>query len=102
MSTYEPSDGPFETEREAIAAVRHILDTEPGTGAWQEGILALLTDACANAGVQVGAYDSRILHWLTNWEPQTVAVIAGLITRAAAGKHPRRPSLREREQGGEG
>lgn len=74
--------GPYEAERDAIAAVRHILDSEPGTGAWQKGSLALLMDACTDAGVAVGAYDSRILQWLTKWEPQTVAVIAGLITRA--------------------
>jgi hypothetical protein len=47
----------------------------------------MLLDACADAGVAVGAYDSRIVAWLTHWEDPTVAVIAGLISRAyAAGR----------------
>ena len=37
----------------------------------------MLLDACADAGVAVGAYDSRIVAWLTHWEDPTVAVIAG-------------------------
>ena len=37
---------PYETEREAAAAARHIYDTEPGTGAWRDGNLRLLEDAC--------------------------------------------------------
>jgi hypothetical protein len=74
---------PYETEREAAAAARHIYDTEPGTGAWRDGSLRLLEDACRAAGVQVGAYDYKILVWLTTWEPATCAVIAGLITRAS-------------------
>ena len=28
------SAGPFETEREAAGAARHIYSMEPGTGAW--------------------------------------------------------------------
>jgi hypothetical protein len=44
----------------------------------------LLEGACQAAGVQLGAYDHRILIWLTAWEPATCAVIAGLITRAHA------------------
>jgi hypothetical protein len=74
--------GPYETEREAISAARHILDSPPGTGAWQDGCLRLLEGACGAAGVTLGAYDHRILVWLAGWEPQTCAVIAGLISRA--------------------
>ena len=33
----------------------------------------------------MGAYDRRILAWLAGFEPQTCAVVAGLITRANAG-----------------
>jgi hypothetical protein len=75
---------PYETEREAAAAARHIYDTDPQTGAWRDGSLRLLEDACRTAGVQLGAYDTRILVWLTGWEPTTCAVIAGIITRAHA------------------
>jgi hypothetical protein len=34
--------------------------------------------------VYLGAYDHRIIEWLTGWEPSTCAVIAGLISRAHA------------------
>jgi hypothetical protein len=47
-----------------------------------EANYARLADACEGAAVTVGAYDSRILTWLAGWEPQTCAVVAGLITRA--------------------
>jgi hypothetical protein len=73
--------GPYETEREASAAARHILDSPPG--AWQDGSLRLLEGACGAAGVKPGAYDHRILVWLTRFQPQVCAVIAGLITRGS-------------------
>ena len=39
------------------------------------------------AGVELGAFDRRVLAWLSGWEPETAVVIAGLITRAhAAGR----------------
>ena len=78
------STGPFETERQAADAARHIYDRPPGTGAWAAGNHRLLLDACASAGVYLGAYDHRIIEWLTGWEPATCAVIAGLISRAHA------------------
>jgi hypothetical protein len=74
--------GPFETEREAAAAVQHITSSPPGTGAWADGNHRLLEDACRAAGVELGAYDHRILVWLSGYEPAAVAVVAGLITRA--------------------
>jgi hypothetical protein len=76
--------GPYETERQAADAARHIYDSPPGTGAWTAGNHRLLLDACASAGVYLGAYDHRIIEWLTGWESATCAVIAGLITRAHA------------------
>ena len=77
---------PYETERQAADAARHIYDSPPGTGAWGDGNLRLLEDACRAAGVQLGAYDYRIALWLAGWEPSTCAVIAGWVTRAAAGR----------------
>jgi hypothetical protein len=74
--------GPFSTEREAAGAARHIYDSPPGTGAWTAPNLTLLLDACAAAGVQVGAYDVRILEWLAGYEPSACAVTAGMIRRA--------------------
>ena len=43
----------------------------------------MLTEACEQAGVQLGAWDERILAWLAGWEDSTCAVVAGLIRRAA-------------------
>lgn len=78
------STGPFETEREACAAALAAAGPpRPGWSILNEAQRHnMLLDACADAGVAVGAYDSRILAWLTHWEDPTVAVIAGLITRA--------------------
>ena len=75
---------PYETERQAREAARHITDSPPGS--WQDGLQRLLEDACTVAGVQLGAYDQRILRWLAGWEPATCAVVAGLISRAHAGQ----------------
>jgi hypothetical protein len=77
--------GPFDSQRQAADSVRHIIDSPPGTGAWQDGCLRLLEDACRGGGVQLGAYDSQIVVWLAGWEPWVCAVVAGLITRAHAG-----------------
>jgi hypothetical protein len=75
--------GPYETPREAMAAVQHITSSPPGSGAWRDGSLRLLEDACRAAGVRLGAYDDDVMVWLSGLEPWTCAVIAGLITRAA-------------------
>src|SRR6266480_4691016 len=74
--------GPYDTERQAADAARHIYDSPPGTGAWGDGNHRLMEDACTAAGAQLGAYDHRILLWLAGWEPSTCAVIAGIIRRA--------------------
>jgi hypothetical protein len=77
--------GPFGTEREARAASLWEQQGRPevqGRPAIREANVAQLRDACADAGVQLGAYDSRILHWLAGWEPAICAVVAGLIARA--------------------
>jgi hypothetical protein len=76
--------GPYETERQAADAARHIYDSPPGAGAWGDGNRRLMEDACTAAGVRLGAYDHRILLWLAGWEPSTCAVVAGLIARAAS------------------
>jgi hypothetical protein len=80
--------GPFETERQAreSPAVRQVyaqFDADPGQGAMTAPNLAMLTEAVNTAGVQLGAYDRRILEWLAGFEPQTCAVIADLIIRAS-------------------
>jgi hypothetical protein len=83
--------GPFDTDAQvrALAAVRAVFeafDADPGAGRMAPHCLRLLEDACAAAGVTLGAYDRGILRWLAGWGPETCAVVAGLITRAAKGR----------------
>ncbi len=70
--------GPFGTEQQARAAADHAGLT--GTIATRNH--QMLTRACWAAHVETGAFDARILAWLANYEPATVAVVAGLIIRA--------------------
>jgi hypothetical protein len=81
MDSNPATPGPYETEREAARAAQHI--TESPAGSWTDGNHRLLEDACRSAGVELGAQDHAVLLWLAGWEPSTVAVIAGLIRRAA-------------------
>jgi hypothetical protein len=79
--------GPYETEAQARgnAAVQEIhraFRADPGMGKMAPLSLALLTDVCTMAGVGLGAFDRRVLSWLSGWEPETAAVICGMITRA--------------------
>ena len=82
--------GPFASEAEARAAAAS-LGIRPlgGPDPLAAGNQRMLLDACTAAGVQIGAYDVRILEWLAQWEPATCAVIAGLITRASRPDQPR-------------
>ena len=80
--------GPFEDERQvrelpAVQAVYAAFRADPGVGKMTPHIMSMLYDALAAAGVYLGAYDHRIVEWLANWEPQTVAVIAGWVQRAS-------------------
>ena len=82
--------GPFETEQQAretpeVQAVYAAFDAAPGVGRMAPHTMNMLTAACAAADVQLGAYDRLVLQWLATWEPQTAAVITGLIIRAHAG-----------------
>jgi hypothetical protein len=70
--------GPYESEQEAHAASLHELQ-----GRKQDMRAMNLADLGAEcSGLQLGAYDRRIIEWLADWEPATVAVICGLISRA--------------------
>jgi hypothetical protein len=80
--------GPFATEAEASAAARALGGPpDPGrsilTG---DQRLRMLTAACEAAGVELGDYDARFLAWLSGWEDGFCAVVAGIVTRAAAGR----------------
>jgi hypothetical protein len=77
--------GPFETEAEAraVPAVRAAYDAaRDRRGAMDAANLGMLLDAAEVAGITLGAYDRRIVGWLAGWEPQSCAVVAGLVTRA--------------------
>ena len=79
------ASGPFETEREARAAAHQVVAPEPGWSILRSaGNRELLARALDGAGVELGAYDERILAWLAGWDDATCAVVAGWITRAAA------------------
>lgn len=82
--------GPFETEAgartsPAVRAVYDAFDRAPGVGKMAVHNHRMLCEALSAAGVGLGAYDHRILLWLAGWEPQTCAVVAGLIARAHQG-----------------
>jgi hypothetical protein len=81
--------GPFETEDQALAdpSVAGIYEGMRRSDArMQDGAAAMILAACQAAGVILGAYDARIVRWLAGFEPQAAAAVAGIITRAAAGK----------------
>lgn len=87
----EPSiRGPYETGRQARADVAGIYAASHHSyrrGVLSEANLAYLQETCERTGVALGVYDSRILAWLACREPETCAVLVGLITRAhAAGR----------------
>lgn len=89
--------GPFETEQQArdtpaVQAVNEAFTANPGVGRMAPHNRRMLDQACAAAGVELGAFDRRVLAWLAGWEPDTCAVVAGLVTRAyAAGRAAGKP-----------
>lgn len=82
-----PEHGPFQTEADAsrtsaVRAIHAAFDADPGAGKMCPLNYRMLLDACDAAGVVLGDFDRGVLAWLANWEPQTCAVIAGIIRRA--------------------
>jgi hypothetical protein len=74
--------GPFETEREARAAALAVIPPEPGWSILRRSQNLLLPErACEAAGVELGAYDRRILCWLAGFEDSACSVVAGLVAR---------------------
>ncbi|MET7601364.1 hypothetical protein ABZS96_02305 [Streptomyces avermitilis] len=63
------------------------LDTAPNGYLSHETARVLLLNELQSAGVEMGAYDRRIVEWLAGWDSPTVATIASLIRRTA--HHPR-------------
>jgi hypothetical protein len=76
------ANGPYETERDAMgASLWHTLGRDAGMPIDQANLTNLGNELF---GIELGAYDERILEWLADYEPSTVAVICGLISRARA------------------
>lgn len=69
--------GPFETASDAMLAVR------PADGSFASpAVLAALIEATLRtAGVGLGTWDSAVARWLAALDAQTVAVIAGWVSR---------------------
>ena len=83
-------NGPYETREQARESSRaraawKAWHADPGPGKMAPHLHRMLDEACSAAGVELGAYDHRIIQWMAGWEPEVCAVLAGLITRAAAG-----------------
>lgn len=89
--------GPFNSEDDArTPAVRAIYEASAASnrrGVMDELNFEMLTGACQETGVELGDYDRRILSWLSEYEPQTCAVIAGIIMRAGQRKTMATPPI---------
>lgn len=88
--------GPYETERQALAEpLAQEIHALHASGRVRSGDpdrlvsgthMRHLEAACAAAGVELGAFDRRVLAWLARGEASTVQVIIGLISRANGGR----------------
>lgn len=56
------------------------IESAPWTALNIEDIPAALAEAFD--GIELGAYDRRIIEWLANWDGPTVATIASMVIRA--------------------
>lgn len=78
------SVGPYETEQQVRADCDWARRVPVAAGSHITPNTTRLLRACTDAGVDLGAYDWRIIDWLATWEDTTVQVVAGLIARAYA------------------
>jgi len=78
--------GPYETRNQAGAnpEVRAVRDrfAEGASAGMTTGKLAILTSACDEAGVVLGAYDRRVLERMAGADPEECASAAGIVRRA--------------------
>jgi hypothetical protein len=84
MTTIAP--GPYDTEQSTYTAplLVETATATPGGGVFTRINRDHLLVACQDLGVELGAFDVRILHWLAGYEAATVQVVIGLIGRAYA------------------
>jgi hypothetical protein len=90
-------NGPYESEADARADAHLAVTPEPGWSILRAaGNLELLNQAIQDAGLAIGAYDERVLSWLSVYEDSICQVIAGWVARAhEAGRQPE-PGTRTR------
>jgi hypothetical protein len=72
--------GPHQTRDDARTAAHMVALLADRTV--MDGAIALFETSLE--GIELGTYDRRIIDWLEGWEPETLAVLAGIITRAKA------------------
>ncbi len=78
---------PLKTEDQArrlpaVAAIYAAARESPRRGVMAEESLKFLLGALHDGGVAMGGYDGQIAGWLSQWEPQVVAAVAGWVLRA--------------------
>lgn len=81
-----PTYGPYDSERQTHDSplLRDIGDVTPARNVHTSINRMHLTKALRKADVNLGTHDRRIVDWLAGWEPSTVQVVIGLISRAYA------------------
>jgi hypothetical protein len=82
----EPIYGPYQTERDAHAAVIQMAgrgDPPMPSVLSQDQKWRLLREACEASALPLGEHDKHVLARLTDLPDSTVAVIVGLIARAS-------------------
>lgn len=94
MTTPNPRipDGPINTEPMRSSEELNRRAAEPWDDARRARHLeenqALILNELAAAGVELGAYDLRIVGWMADWEYSTLVTVASWIRRAhATGQH---------------
>ena len=85
--------GPYESGRDAFEDARVLREAvaavDPGGDMTQRVIAArsqarvqYLRGILEVRGVELGAYDKRIVEWVASWDLETIQVIAGWVERA--------------------
>ncbi len=84
-------NGPYATESEARGEARRLADeVNDRARRLRRDESATVMDAAraifvtALDGIELGAYDQRIVDWLATWEPATLVVLGGIVERAKA------------------
>jgi hypothetical protein len=76
--------GPFETEREARAWAHAAIPPDPDRVTQAPSQRAeFLLRTLQGAGVEVSEFEARTLHWMSQWEDYTTAIIARWVAQAA-------------------